>query len=185
MRLDASLFAVLRLLNILVRAGHTPHPREVNWLTWVQSRYEFTDAQREIIQTDSKNPPRLADVFHDIREADDRQRLLDWARISISIDEKIDASEDAIYLELLALNEQARRPRPTYADELIELSNRQAFWDELRGMGEYFRRHPRRRWYSRAWSTPPPNAKAWWGILLFPFLAVAVVGVIALATKCR
>jgi hypothetical protein len=91
--MDSSKFNLWRSLFAFCHIDGKVTPEEVQWMTAKLSGLNFTDEQKNILQTDYRAPPRILDLLPLITKPSDRAFLVDQMRVIGHLDKDFSESE--------------------------------------------------------------------------------------------
>lgn len=97
-----SKFYMLRCLMVMAHADGVVSETESAYVTNIINRVPLSPRQREIIERDFKNPPKLEDLLPHITEPAFRGQVVDFARIMAHRDGVLDPSEKDLLRKLYA-----------------------------------------------------------------------------------
>lgn len=153
---DDSLFAVLRMVTVMINIDGRIVPEEQKWFEHLMRTCSLTQEQERQLVADLRSPPAIKDVCQFIRLAEDRERLMRLARIAMRIDGHVDPREQELLDCLLDLNRQDANEMRKYAGELIKHTERLAMWESLEELGRGLRA---RRGPFGGWIVDPPSIR--------------------------
>lgn len=156
LKADESLFAVMRVVVAMLVVDGKCNSKELKWLQWLMNRYQLTEIQQQTLLADFKQPQDVESFFHHIRY-DDRERLVDWIKVAMHIDDTVESSEKKFYKKVLELNNNSLflndEPQVKWAKELLKADSRTQFWKDIGVFSEKIKRpiHPQWRLLLASW----------------------------------
>ncbi len=142
MPMTESLFSAMRIVAMILAADGHVDEREEKWFLLCMRSYPLTHEQREILRAHLKGEGNIEELHGRVTGEKDRERLMNWVRVAISRDGKIDPAERQLLEHIQALNRlRSSVPRTEYeelAGSLLQADKDVQLWKDLGEAGRYF-----------------------------------------------
>jgi hypothetical protein len=142
LKIDDSLFAALRIVALMLGVDGTVDPKEEKWFLWLLNTYGATSEQREILQREMRGFCKVEEVHPLITGAQDRERLLNWARVAMDADGVIDPKEKELFEKIKELNQRVSNVESSeyfdLAKSILQLEKENQLWKELAEAGKIY-----------------------------------------------
>jgi hypothetical protein len=137
--LNDSLFAAMRIVAHVIAADQKIDPKELNWFIWLMNTYGVDAHRRAILEQDLKHRSSIEEIHAQITDFQDRERLINWARVAMNVDGDVDPREKDLFEKIKLLNERANRASSSeyfdLAKSILQQQKESRLWEELAEAG--------------------------------------------------
>ena len=158
---------------MLIAADGTLTAKELQWFRHLLAKYDFSAEQLKTLDVDLEGHSPLEKVFLLVRRAEDRKRLLEWARFASRIDGSVHYKEKDFLGRLEKLYAvSATAPQDEHmqmAHGVLEADRETQFWIDLRALGKFYSQSARGVRFG-LWSRvhrSPNNRMIIWSLVVF------------------
>lgn len=175
--MDNSTFSALRIVAVMIGVDGKAHPRETRWFLSLAGHYGVLKEQRQILREDIEGQPDVAEIFSEITNADDREKLLTWLRRVVAEDGDVGPEERALLARVEGLN--AGIDQKALTDALLAHDRNVHMWKALGEAGKMADWHVspwhvKRHMWGYNLDLITSNRKAFWFVVIF-FLILVVM----------
>lgn len=143
---NESLFAVFRIIAIVLGSDGSFSQIERTWFFRLLRKYGVNSDQLQVLAGEMRSHSNVIELFDQIKDAKDRDQLVDWLQKAIHIDGQVHPKELELFLEISEHHQRTRTVAP-YGESLIDRDIDRQFWNRLERIGAVLRKPV--PWYRR------------------------------------
>ncbi len=146
--MSESLVAVLKIIAQSLSKDRSLVGEEKYWLMWMLNKHKATTEQKEQVLSELRKPSvPIHELFAQVSNKNDRERLLSWLHIAVNIDGVVHSREKCFIDEITSRNQDLEKflqsdTHLEMAKEIIKIEENKKFWQSVGAVGHILQQDP-------------------------------------------